>query len=103
MADLKLAFYGCGLIAEHHMVAVKRCQEAGVPVRVVACVDIDATRAAKLCSLSGSDSMDPDPSAMHRDATVDPGWRVTCFLGGHVRNRTCKLSHDSMCCSVQTV
>ena len=32
-----MCFYGCGLIAEHHVVAVLRCREAGVAVRVVAC------------------------------------------------------------------
>lgn len=52
---LNLAFYGCGLIAEHHMVAVTRCRnEGGVDVRVVACVDIDLARATTLCSLSNN-------------------------------------------------
>jgi hypothetical protein len=27
--ELRLCFYGCGLIAEHHVVAVQRCREAG--------------------------------------------------------------------------
>ena len=52
MAELRLAFYGCGLIAEHHMVAIHRCREAGVAVTVVACVDIDASRAEAVCALA---------------------------------------------------
>lgn len=36
-SGIRLCFYGCGLIAEHHVVAVLRCREAGIAVRVVAC------------------------------------------------------------------
>lgn len=52
-SELRLAFFGCGLIAEHHAVAVERCREAGLKVAVVACIDIDLARAQHLCSLSG--------------------------------------------------
>ena len=51
---LRLAFHGCGLIAEHHLHAMVRASAAcGISATVAAFVDIDPSRATRLAEMAG--------------------------------------------------